>query len=515
MNIVLLLIDSLNKSSVYASDGTLPNFDRFAVRATRFDSHFVGSLPCMPARRELFGGRSDFLWRPWGPMEIWDARLPLLVASRGYRSAIVTDHYHYWEESGNGYLQTFESVDMIRGHELDNWRPLVALDEATPDWVREIERYRAGWARRYYSNVRGFKSEEDFFTPKVFSRSVEWLRHYAKREEPFYLQVECFDVHEPFHVPEPYASMSHVVAEKIGNFWPPYQDETMLAQFLSVASDSDVQYVQDQYRAKVKMVDRWLGVWLDEMDTLRLWDDTVVILTTDHGHDTGEFGRFGKQFPHYDSHANIPLFVWDPRAGEHSVDSVATLTQTVDLYPTILAAAGAEIPLGTEGGDLAVLLRGAGGPRRTALYGTFGEGACITDGEWTLIKAPEHDDSLFSYSTLMYKSLIAQTTAPPIASGYFIPGVRVPQWRVPVGGRSVPLTPRDAEAELSPHAREILRERRAERSRDLLFNRTVDPEQRRDLSGEAPDERARMTSMLRSQLEHLGAPGEQYSRLGI
>ncbi|WP_170131199.1 hypothetical protein [Deinococcus yavapaiensis] len=42
---------------------------RFASRALRFDRHYVGSLPCMPARRELFTGRKDFLWRGWGHLE--------------------------------------------------------------------------------------------------------------------------------------------------------------------------------------------------------------------------------------------------------------------------------------------------------------------------------------------------------------------------------------------------------------------------------------------------------------
>ncbi|MGO6684118.1 sulfatase, partial [Rhizobium leguminosarum] len=71
--------------------------ERLKVR--RFDNHFVGSLLCMPARREIFAGFSGMQWRPWGPLEPFDLRLPKLLENAGYTSAIVTDHYHYWEES--------------------------------------------------------------------------------------------------------------------------------------------------------------------------------------------------------------------------------------------------------------------------------------------------------------------------------------------------------------------------------------------------------------------------------
>ena len=107
MNVILVLIDSLNRhhlSAYETSPVSTPNLDRLFEKAWRFDNHFVGSLPCMPARREIFAGRKDFLWRPWGPLEPFDDRLPRLLEQRGYSTAIVTDHYHYWEEEANGYM---------------------------------------------------------------------------------------------------------------------------------------------------------------------------------------------------------------------------------------------------------------------------------------------------------------------------------------------------------------------------------------------------------------------------
>lgn len=88
----------MNRSSLstYGEGATAtPNLDAFAWRAWRFDNHFVGSLPCMPARREIFAGIREVLWRAWCPLEPFDARLPRLLEAQGYATAIVTDHYHY------------------------------------------------------------------------------------------------------------------------------------------------------------------------------------------------------------------------------------------------------------------------------------------------------------------------------------------------------------------------------------------------------------------------------------
>ncbi len=73
---VVILLDSLNRHDLGCYGGTdfeTPNIDWFAAeRATRFTRHVTGSLPCMPARHDILTGSLDFLWRPWGSLELWD-----------------------------------------------------------------------------------------------------------------------------------------------------------------------------------------------------------------------------------------------------------------------------------------------------------------------------------------------------------------------------------------------------------------------------------------------------------
>ncbi len=75
---IVMLLDSLNRHLLGAYGGTefdTPNLDRFARRAVRFEQHFAGSLPCMPARHDILCGALDFPWKPWGSIEIWEQPL--------------------------------------------------------------------------------------------------------------------------------------------------------------------------------------------------------------------------------------------------------------------------------------------------------------------------------------------------------------------------------------------------------------------------------------------------------
>ena len=499
MNVILVLVDSLNRHALAAygpSQIASPNLDAFAQRAWRCDRHFVGSLPCMPARREIFAGFKEMMWRPWGSLEPFDDRLPKLLENHGYTTGMVTDHYHYWEEAANGYMQSFQNVQMIRGHEFDFWKHPIADNEPVPQWVENIEKYRPGEGRWYYANVKDFRTEEDFFPAKVMTTATAWLDEHASNT-PFFLQVESFDVHEPFHVPEPYASMyANGTDLDRFNIWPPYQNRQRQAEFMADTTEEELEFLRAQYAGKLTMVDRWFGELTKTLDRLDLWDDTMVIVTTDHGHDLGERGVFGKMYPHWDTHAHLPMFVWHPTYPGNG-QTLSGLTTTIDLFATVLDAAGAPVPERTHSHSILPMLEDPDARVHEAvLYGTFGQGVCCTDGEWTIFKSPtDGDHAFYSYSALLAKSLGSPPgSVPPIprptASGDYIPGADLPQWQVP--RRHYPVT-----------------------NENFLFRRSTDPGQRQNLWDDEPAERERMLKMLTEYLEALGTPPEQFVRLGL
>lgn len=135
---------------------------------------------------------------------------------------------------------------------------------------------------QYARNAEGFCREEDFFAPRVFTRAADALRALADTER-WFLYVDSFDVHEPFHCPEPYASMFTDEDSRDPEFvlWPEYGSASSL-------NDRQLAFVRAQFAGKLALVDRWLGRVLDTLDELALSESTTVIVTSDHGHFLGD-----------------------------------------------------------------------------------------------------------------------------------------------------------------------------------------------------------------------------------
>ena len=502
MNIILVLVDSLNKNclKIYNPNTICrtPELEKFAQKSLVFENHYISSLPCMPARREIFAGRKEFMWRPWGPLEIFDPRMPRIIQSAGYNTGIVTDHYHYWEETSNGYIQGFASSKFIRGHETDFWK--MHDNSAVPKWVKKMSEFRASeHMNQYYANVKDFKDEKDFFPAKTFSGATEWLDENARNGD-FFLHVESFDVHEPFHVPEPYASMYTDGSSDNFNIWPPYQIYEDLDKFMEQTTPEELAFLESQYMGKTTMVDKWFGVLCEKLDELSLWENTAVIFTTDHGHDLGIRKSFGKQYPHYDSHSNIPLLVWHPEYPGNG-NRVKALTQNVDLFATLIETAGANIPKENRHSEsfLPIIKDPNHSKRDAILYGTYGQGVCLSDGEWTLFCSPVKGKPLFNYSTMILRPLIVDNPVDgrvgdmpnqPVDQGFFDKTVPYPLWKMPI--------------KIDPRTYE-----------NFLFNRIDDPDQKENLWNVEINKRNELLLLMRSLLDEEGYPPEQLERLNL
>ena len=502
MNVIFVTIDSLNRHFLRTYGQTVelevdtPNLDRFAQKAAVFDNHYAGSLPCMPARREYFAGVQEFLWRPWGPMEPFDTPAALAARQAGIVTQLVTDHFHYFQHGSSGYYEDYQGFEFVRGHEYDAWKTSPKDPDQT--LLRQIKAYQPHrlWFQnhaQYARNVESFREEEDFFAPKVFSATARWLEE-NRDWERWFLVVDSFDVHEPFHVPEPYASMytdEDPNDPELVN-WPYYG---RVDEGQSRLTARQVDFVRSQYAGKLTMVDRWFGRMLDELDRLNLWDNTAVIVTTDHGHYLGDYGWMGKPFkaPLYDVLARTPLFAWYP-GGTRNGERVSALTSAVDLYATMLEAMGLEVPEGSHSRSLTPLLRGDTDHHRDwALYGYWGSTVNITDGRYTYLHPCREDLDAYCYSTMMMNPhgwFVPSKPRKDVEANRFLPYTDTPVWRYP-------------DKSYNRH------------EGPLLFDTHEDPWQKANLADHDTGEEERMRGLLLAAMRQMKAPEEQYVRLGL
>jgi arylsulfatase A-like enzyme len=503
VNLVYITLDSLNRHLLpcYGNDWVqTPSLDRLAARGVVFDHHYTGSLPCMPARREMWTGTEEMWWRWWGPLEPWDRPLAYELGRHGVVSQLMTDHYHFFEWGAHSYEYDFDGYTSVRGHEHDNLRTR-PYGEA-PEWARVMLQRRVVDGPIYVRNVQDFWGEEDFFAPRTLDQAARWLRQ-ERPGQPWYLHVDAFDPHEPFHVPEPYRSLYTDDDWRLYSPWPLYG---RVHEGSSAISERELAWVRAQYAGKVTMADRWLGRVLDALDEGRLRDDTIVVLTTDHGHYLGDHGWIGKpQCPVYDTLSHIPLLIWWP--GCPGGARCAATTQTIDLYPTLLEMMGCPTPDTTQmhgrsfaGVLQALALRGESDTHRNySLSGYYGGRVALRSEGWTLLRAQDpqrgplyaytHDLQVLGRSWAWRRRDPGAMVAPDLQAGRYIPGLDMPVWRVPES------------RDWGVH-------------RDMLFA-PDDPEQERNVVGEHPEQVVRLEEILREHLVQRQAPGELFARLHL
>jgi len=401
MNIVLVVFDSWRKdcAGIYGSPpwGKVhtPNFDRFAEESLVMTRAFPETLPTLPARRAMYAGRrvypfhngdfrlhGDFVGAPgWGPIPEEQPTLAELLTASHYRTALISDVYHMFKPSKN-FWRGFHQWTFLRGQEIDMARSGPRLTQEEIDyWLpRELQEERyVRFIQRCITNIRDRTHEEDYFAPRVLKEAALWLEQNQDADR-FFLTVESFDPHEPWLVPEYYRRM-YVEEEGRENVLSFYRDVSDLDPKLLARTRAN-------YSGEVTMCDRWFGFFMDTLKTVGRLDDTMVILTSDHGHSIGDRDYMGKQgYPSAPEVYDIPLMIRFPGA-EHAGTSSDQFVQHHDIAAVILDAAGVEPPAEIEGTSfLESAISGKAGKRDHVTVGWGSAVTVINDRWWLNCKA--------------------------------------------------------------------------------------------------------------------------------
>lgn len=486
MRAVMVMYDSLNKRylSPYGNSWVkTPNFERLARCCGTFDNFYVGSLPCMPARRELHTGRLNFLHRGWCPIEPFDESMPGMLNDAGVYTHLITDHCHYWEDGGVNYQNRFTTSEYVRGQEGDAWAVMVDGFDGT----------RRG-RRQDQANRRWMKREEDFSHVRCFERGKRFLTENRDKDN-WYLQLEYFDPHEPFYVPERFKQMYTDLPSDTD--WPLYRP----------LEGDDRENLKDyviNYAALVTMCDEYLGKILDLFDEYDMWKDTLLIVNTDHGYMLGEKDFVGKNYmPVYDELANIPFFMHIP-TGEGDGERRISLAQTPDIAPTVLDFFNQQPGRHMLGKSLLSTLKTDEAVHDMVLYGYHGMHVNITDGVHTYMRCAQNEENkpLYQY-TLMPSHIMKPMALEEIRQAKLYPGFEfndhTPVLQIPVDERY----DKKAYYRYSDHMK----------YGSLLFNRMEDPQQLHRIQDRELEERyaRRMTELMQEN----EAPAEQYERLNL
>jgi arylsulfatase A-like enzyme len=298
---------------------------------------------------------------------------------------MVTDVYHLHKPT-MAFERGFDYTKHIRGHEGD---PHV-VDSNIPV---DVEKYYKGDGKdtsvkaqltQYLRNIHHWKGEEDTFVAQVMKEGLAWLEKQRKREN-FMLWLDCFDPHEPWDPPPPYNRMYtdpnyrgkdiiHPIPGKVDGYLTP----------------EELNHVKKLYAGKVSLCDRWVGFFLDEVRRMGLYDNTLIIYTSDHGEPFGEHGYIKKAEPGlYDELVRIPLIIRHPQ-GLGAGKRFDALVETPEIFSTIVDFLKVGKPPRIHGESLLPIMAGQTPKIRDYAYmGYFKRTWRVSDKNWSFVLSLE------------------------------------------------------------------------------------------------------------------------------
>ena len=354
-NILLIFTDQLRADLIAPIKDIgmqTPALDRLARDSVIFDRCYTPSPVCVPARHSMNTGQypartgcnenTDTLpWDGWG--------LYQRLTDEGYRThGIGKMHFPVRPYENNGFESRDIQEELSGGH--DHYCQY--LKDNGYGWVYD---YNGQRSEMYYIPQNSPLPQKHHPSQWVGDRSVDFLLNYNE-DRPFFLMSSFIHPHPPFAPPIPWGKLyrSDVSApftpEGSGDLLTILNLKQNQYKGLSVGIDKHLLALTiNYYRACVSFVDYQVGRIITAMKEKGVYEDTLIIFTSDHGELLGDYNCFGKRTM-LDAACRIPFLVKCPDQNNRRISSPASL---VDAAPTVLSWAGIEYgPSEYDGVDL-------------------------------------------------------------------------------------------------------------------------------------------------------------------
>lgn len=382
-----------------------PNFDRLVHEGTAFTRAYSPSPECVPARASMITGwyppRTNCYCNEQAmPTEDTPTYMHHL-SSNGYNAVgIGKCHFTKDPQALRGFQKRFSQEEIVEDRDADDYARW--LIEEGYDWVLEPHGVRG---EMYYVPQVSVLPERVHPVTWVANRTIQYIESQGKAEEPWYAFCSFVHPHPPFAPPIPWHKSYRAPNMPLPDM-PENLDDLLcfVNRFQNRYKYRDrgidlnlVRCIRAYYYACVSFIDRQLGRIFNALEESGQWDDTLIMLSSDHGEYLGDYGCFGKRGMH-EASARVPMLVRWP-GGEYAGRICREVTSLVDLAPTILEAA--EVPFSPEDFDGCSLRNVvAGKANREYVYSQYNRAEnglyLIASKNWKYIfSAPDQREYLF------------------------------------------------------------------------------------------------------------------------
>lgn len=238
------------------------------------------------------------------------------------------------------------------------------------------------WLKPDFGFGRGFDHYERLPHRATYAERVnaEALEHLEPRREPLFLFLHYYDLHSdfdlgwmrnkfPYYAPPAYREGLDVSSD--GEEFCDAEGNCNTGYLLAANREqrqlprSEVETIHALYRAAVPHLDSQMGSFFDELKRRGLYDRSLIVITSDHGEEFREHGRFIHSQP-YDEAIGVPLLIKFPGSWKAGT-RVSEVVETVDILPTLLGYLGITPPEHVQGRSLLPLIDGPAGHQKEAV----------------------------------------------------------------------------------------------------------------------------------------------------
>lgn len=351
-NIVLIVMDSVRAANLSCCGylrTTTPNIDQLATQSTLFEQAISVGCWTLPVHASLFTGLYPLNHGMVVSKDALPENFPTLarrLKQHGYQTACFSSNPYISETTG--LTQGFDTVENVwhitkaRGIERTTLSKLImqlqrygSLASPAIRLARTLQHARSIAKRRRNLGDSGAKLTNE--------RIKTWITELRNPGTPFFIFVNYMECHEPYNPPHPYdrrfmpKDFSSWRVARVG-----HGEDAVLASPEAQRKDN-IEIIQALYDGELAYLDHKIGELMQFIETLGIMDETVVVVTSDHGDSLGEHDQVGHRMTLYEPLVHVPLIIRYPACFQPGM-RVPQQVSLIDLYPTLLELAGAGMP---------------------------------------------------------------------------------------------------------------------------------------------------------------------------
>jgi choline-sulfatase len=396
MRILYIDIASLRPDHLgcYGYDrNTSPHIDRLATEGKRFTNYYASDAPCLPSRTALFTSRFGIHTGVINHGGI-NASMRPRGANRVFNTQI--DEYRTW---------------MTALRDAGLYTALISIFPQHHGAMQVLDGFDE------WQHTNSFRSDH------VYPDVEDWLQSHAQKDD-WYLHVNFWDPHTPYDTPSEYGTTfddatapdwpdESTIQDHYASYGPHsaqephgwHGDSSFEQMPDTIASRADFEQWIDGYDTGIHFVDDHVGRILDQLATAGVLDDTLIIVSADHGENQGELNVYGDHHTADDKTCRVPLIIRGPDV-EPGVDD--GLHYQVDLAPSITELVDGDVPAGWDGQSFADSITGNTETGRDFLVVSQGAWSCqrgVRWDDWLLIRT--YHDGLKDFASVELYDLVS------------------------------------------------------------------------------------------------------------